>query len=193
MRSTTLYNYYKLLEINSTAPADEIKKAYRAKAKVLHPDVNSSPKAHEYFILINEAYEVLIDENKRYFYDLKLKHRTAPQPGRTRHTTQQQAKETQFHYDWASIYNARKKPASNGFFTLTPLVHNLFFSFGMFVGFLFIILPLYAIYLQVWPALFVFATFPGFILVTEGWNGIMGKRSFLKRITNRAKRVFRVA
>ncbi|MBL7884773.1 MAG: DnaJ domain-containing protein [Bacteroidia bacterium] len=67
-----MYDFYKILEIQRTASVEEIKRAYRAKAKIVHPDVNNSPKANEIFLVINEAYETLIDDNKRYLYDIKL-------------------------------------------------------------------------------------------------------------------------
>lgn len=52
--------YYRLLNLPSTASVSEIKKAYRAKAKQLHPDLNPSPNAEEDFVELNEAYEYLI-------------------------------------------------------------------------------------------------------------------------------------
>ena len=53
------YDYYKILEIPRTATLDDIKKAYRLKAKLVHPDVNNSPKANEVFAIVSEAYDVL--------------------------------------------------------------------------------------------------------------------------------------
>lgn len=52
--------YYRLLNLPSTASVNAIKKAYRTKAKQLHPDRNPSPNAEEDFIELNEAYEYLI-------------------------------------------------------------------------------------------------------------------------------------
>ncbi len=63
-------DYYEVLGVSKTATADEIKSAYRKKAKVLHPDVNKDdPKAEEKFKEVQEAYAVLSDENKRKMYD----------------------------------------------------------------------------------------------------------------------------
>lgn len=47
--------YYEILGIKEGASIEEIKKAYKQKAKQLHPDHNPSPNAHEEFILLNEA------------------------------------------------------------------------------------------------------------------------------------------
>jgi hypothetical protein len=56
---TTSY-YYKALGLNTGATVDEIKKAYRKKARECHPDINSSPDAKDMFIMITEAYEFLL-------------------------------------------------------------------------------------------------------------------------------------
>jgi molecular chaperone DnaJ len=62
-------DYYNVLGVPRTANADELKKAYRRLARQYHPDVNKSPEAEERFKEINEAYEVLSDDQKRAAYD----------------------------------------------------------------------------------------------------------------------------
>ena len=62
-------NYYKILGINKTDSLREIKRVYRKLALKWHPDVNSEPNAHEMFILINEAYLILSDEEARIKYN----------------------------------------------------------------------------------------------------------------------------
>ncbi|CAK8688466.1 unnamed protein product [Clavelina lepadiformis] len=64
-------DYYKVLGISNDASESEIKKAYRKMALKYHPDKNKSPGAEEKFKEIAEAYEVLIDPNKRKIYDLR--------------------------------------------------------------------------------------------------------------------------
>jgi curved DNA-binding protein len=62
--------YYDLLEVSPTASADEIKKAFRKQAMKYHPDRNPDDKeAEQKFKAVNEAYEVLKDDQKRAAYD----------------------------------------------------------------------------------------------------------------------------
>lgn len=60
---------YEVLGVSRDASEAEIKKAFRHKARELHPDVNKAPDAEDQFKELNEAYDVLSDANKRAQYD----------------------------------------------------------------------------------------------------------------------------
>jgi molecular chaperone DnaJ len=62
-------DYYAALGVERDASVDEIKKAFRRKARETHPDVAKGDGAEEAFKEINEAYEVLSDAEKRANYD----------------------------------------------------------------------------------------------------------------------------
>lgn len=63
-------DYYEVLGVKRDASAEEMKKAYRKLAMKYHPDRNpDDPEAEKKFKEINEAYDILKDENKRASYD----------------------------------------------------------------------------------------------------------------------------
>jgi hypothetical protein len=65
-----LQKYYDILGVNSTTRLPQLKAAYRRKAKLLHPDINTSPDSNAKFILLNEAYRCLTEQHhSRPFYE----------------------------------------------------------------------------------------------------------------------------
>ena len=62
-------DYYKIMGLERSATADDIRKAYRKLARKFHPDVSKEPQAEARFKEMQEAYEVLKDLEKRAAYD----------------------------------------------------------------------------------------------------------------------------
>jgi hypothetical protein len=61
----TITDYYEILGLSTDSSVEEIKKAYRRKARLYHPDINPAPDAKEKFISITEAYEFLISNHEK--------------------------------------------------------------------------------------------------------------------------------
>lgn len=65
-------NYYQILDVKTDASDEQIKTAYKLKAKIYHPDVSTIPNAGEIFKNISNANDVLLDPDKRILYDYKI-------------------------------------------------------------------------------------------------------------------------
>ncbi len=65
-------NLYEVLSVGTDASRDEIRKAYHALARQLHPDVNRETDASARFTLVSKAYSVLRDDDLRARYDAML-------------------------------------------------------------------------------------------------------------------------
>ena len=61
----TIRDYYRILDLTPGVSVIEIKKAYRQKARLYHPDINKSPNAQELFISATEAYDFLISNHNK--------------------------------------------------------------------------------------------------------------------------------
>lgn len=63
-------DYYKILGVDRNIPQDQVREAYRKRAKQFHPDLHPhDPKAKAKFQALNEAYDVISDPEKRKKYD----------------------------------------------------------------------------------------------------------------------------
>ena len=58
-------DYYEVLGVPRDADQDQIRKAYRRLARQYHPDVNKTSEAGDRFKIVNEAYHVLSDPERR--------------------------------------------------------------------------------------------------------------------------------
>lgn len=189
-----MYDYYKVLEIPRTASLEDIKRAYRGKAKLVHPDVNHSPKATEVFAVVNEAYEVLTDDAKRYLHDIKLNHIDSEKINaeRKKHYYGSSVKNdsfSNFNYDWNSFSQyAYKEKTDADYYRQSPFLYTMFFISGMSIGLLIIGIVATGTISDSWPLPFVLIVIPGGILVWEGWKGLMGRKNLIGAVLKRLRK-----
>jgi len=131
-------DYYQILGIPRNSTSEQIKQAYRIKAKLLHPDVSKKPDAKNLFQSLNEAYQVLINPEKRKWYDFKLKY-----PSTT--GLRAQADNNRAHHTYESYYRAytqsQKQKQEDELFSklITKIIDNFLFYFLLISGALAII------------------------------------------------------
>ncbi len=75
--------HYAALGLKSDATLADIKKAFRQKASQFHPDRNSDPDAPARFREVQEAYDVLSDDDKRKAYDDNRRRNLLDDPAQT--------------------------------------------------------------------------------------------------------------
>ncbi len=179
-----MVDYYKVLGVKREASPDDIKRAYRLRAKTMHPDINRSSSANNDFALVNEAYGVLSDPDKKRKYDLRLAYgdfylanSVFTHNGQKPHVRKKHpdpAKRESHHAHDSGYYYSKsaKRSESEPETGMAAYIYNLFFAAGMFIGFLMIFLTIGFVYVRMWPYVFLLMTIPGFILIREGWKGI---------------------
>jgi curved DNA-binding protein len=92
-------DYYEILGVSRTATPEQIKAAYRKLARKYHPDVNKEPGAQQKFTEVQQAYDVLSDEQKRKLYDqfgTAAFEGGGPGPGHPGHARTA-------HYSWSNV------------------------------------------------------------------------------------------
>ncbi|MEO0405397.1 MAG: J domain-containing protein, partial [Bacteroidota bacterium] len=137
--------YLKILGVTKEASVDELKTAFRKKAKELHPDVNPAPNAKEQFILLTEAFEYLQHvKTERVYNESKKGYSQARRPYRNyaewerfeRHKARRRAEyhakmnqkqyEESEHYNYKQLGNALADLMSFGFlifiFLVVPII-----------------------------------------------------------------------
>ncbi len=119
-------NFYEILGIESTASAEEIRKAYFDLARQYHPDSNPSENASEYFLVLQKAYETLQNPKKRKEHDLMLTE-GAPEPDLLKVTWQLSASEIPINPDAQLVYSLMDLESLVGNEKVTPTSVHLCF------------------------------------------------------------------
>lgn len=109
-------DYYKVLGVNKKATQKDIRKAYRNKARKLHPDLNPNDKdAQRKFQKLNEANKVLSDPEKREKYDKYGKNWEHADQYEKAENQQQQSKSSGFHRGFGTDAGSRRSAYSGNF------------------------------------------------------------------------------
>ena len=108
-----LPDYFKILEIPQDASETEIKRAYRKKSREFHPSENKTSSALDQFILVNEAYEILIHKNTHEIYleDFNTSHDPL---------------KYEVYYHW--INNARTRAAQHAALSMKEFLNTSFYK-----------------------------------------------------------------
>lgn len=109
----TISEYYKILDLPFNASVDEIKKAYRKKARLFHPDINQSPGARDKFILATEAYDFLLSYHERFItgdkaYDQAVEEWLKYRKDRSRRQAQAYARASYIRFRKSKLYKSTR-------------------------------------------------------------------------------------
>lgn len=118
---------YQILGVSANASIDEIKRAYRAKAFLLHPDKNNDPNASQQFVELTEAYEWIIEQKtntyKRYVSPFQ---QSAAAANAKREEAKRKAKEyAQMRYE-----EFEKTEAAQAINAINVILNHLLFLFA---------------------------------------------------------------
>lgn len=121
-----MQDYYQILGVSQTASAAEIKRAYRAKAKLLHPDTlqaavkdaagadKALAQAAEDFRLLTQAYEILSNIHQRSLFDEQFSH----------HMRYQKSRRSEDSFDYRRWLSARSDEESRCKLIFFDLMHH---------------------------------------------------------------------
>lgn len=124
-------DYYETLGVSYNASIDDIKSAYRALAKRWHPDVCKQPDAHQQFVKIGEAYEILSNPQTRQEYDYVRAYRQSGYAEQS-HSTQGYStySETAQNFNQAQ-QTAKQRAEANAYKPLEELLSLLLVAGGL--------------------------------------------------------------
>jgi hypothetical protein len=190
-----MYLYFKLLGLPDKAPLAAIKTAYRKLAFQYHPDRNQDPAAHQKFIEITEAYEILIGERKAY----RPGHTATPPPSSSdKKNNRDRPKEQNEHERNESIRKVKEAAAKrryNEFMRESKSIRNSIYSNFLYVvfyllfighlaiGIVAIVFPFVMSYIEEKPAIIAAIILTGPIGVAMIIGGFDWRKDFMPYFT----------
>ena len=175
------YDYYKVLGVQRSADIHAIKRAYRRKAKLCHPDKNPSPRSKRIFQVLQRAYSTLSEPHSRMLYDDKLNfHRPwRPEDGRTKEQAEAIARR-------ARRMRQRKKKAAD-----TPISPILFYGIhivGLIFGMIVVVKTIIGFTMEDWGVHMLLFGIPGLAIIPDSLIGLIGKKSMLSKLARKIDR-----
>lgn len=109
----TISEYYKILGLPFNASVDDIKRAYRKKARLYHPDINQSAGARDKFIEATEAYDFLLSYHERIVtgdkaYDHAVEEWLKYRKDRSRRQAQAYARASYIRFKQSKLYKSTR-------------------------------------------------------------------------------------
>lgn len=159
--------YLQALGLTETASKEDIKRAYRKKAKEFHPDRNAGPEAHEQFIFLTEAYEFLISLKAGNSKGQQSTGSFEEWPG----FHKEQARERARHHAQMQYEEFKRTDYyKNSQAVLTVWNHFYFFS-----SLILVLSPLWGFFMKGWAGFFIgiFATF----ISVHYWAGVFREKN----------------
>ena len=175
------FDYYKVLGVPRSADDPAIKRAYRRKAKMCHPDRNPSPKAKRVFHVVQQAYETLSDTEKRKIYDDKLLfHRpwTAEE--------EQNKQRTEDIYRRARRMRRTREAKEDEL--INPILFYGIHVVGLIFGILAVGTTIVGFVAEDWETHMVFFGLAGLAVIPDSLIGLLGKRSLLTKLASKMDR-----
>lgn len=159
METPLRYDHYKVLGIARDASTDEVKRAFRERAKRCHPDRAASPRAAETFRAVYEAWRILRDPASRAWYDRELAG-YRPGPCAVPRTTRPPAPPVRRH----------EPPPTRWQRTAFVGLHLT----GLFFGCCAVSSVAMGLAWHGWPMWTIVAAIPGLFAIPASWSGLNG-------------------
>lgn len=178
----TMPNFYQILGLPFNASASDVKRAYREKAKACHPDISKSREAKKEFQLLNRAYSILSNAEKRRKYDLLLLYRHSllrEHIKKHRENARRNRRQKEGEKGWENASNMTSSTPSYRYYRADPppLFKFGIYSTGILFGIGLFLSTIFSLMVNGWPWISSLILVPAVIVTYQGWNGMLEHRS----------------